>query len=104
MMAEAIGRMGIGAWIHTRHLATMFAEAFGVSRTTAWRDLKYILWGGRVTNVVSGEDILAIVTTMYRGGPVVSVTDAASCHPSKPGRKRPEMELPKIPPHEKQQA
>ena len=48
----------------------------GVSRTTAWRDLKYILWGGHITNVVSGEDILAIVTCMYRNGPVVSVTDA----------------------------
>ncbi len=52
------------------------AEAFGVSRTTAWRDLTFLLWGGRVTDVVSGEYLLAKVTTMYRGGPVVSVTDA----------------------------
>ncbi len=45
-MAEALDRLGIMGWKYTRYLAGAFAEAFGVSRTTAWRDLKYIMGAG----------------------------------------------------------
>ncbi len=87
-MAEALDRLGILGWQYTRHLARAFAEAFGVSRTTAWRNLKFLLWGGHVTYVVSGEDTLAIVTCMYRGGPVVSVTDGWGYELQGPERQR----------------
>jgi hypothetical protein len=73
-MAEALAEMGAAALL-TRGLAPSFARAFGVSRQTAWRDLQYILYGGRTYNFWRGDELLFPLTRAYPGGPVLSLTD-----------------------------
>ena len=60
-----------------RGMAAALAAAFGVHRTTAWRDLKRIVGSGIEHNFHGPDDeLLFTVRCAYRGGPVMSVTDA----------------------------
>ena len=75
-MAKALESMGPAAWLFNRGLAVAFARAFGVHRTTAWRDLQRILGFNRQFDF-HGPDgkLLFSVTRACQGGPVVSVAD-----------------------------
>ena len=61
-MGRALDNMG-PAILFSRHLAPSFARAFGVHRTTAWRDLWLVTWGGRQTDYVNreGETVYSVV-------------------------------------------
>ena len=59
----------------SRGLPRALAPAFGVHPTTIWRDLQYILYGGRTFNCWREGEFLFSVTRAYPGGPVLSVQD-----------------------------
>jgi hypothetical protein len=77
-MAEALGVNGLLVALMYRGAPLALAAAFRVHRTTAWRDLRRLLGGG-IEHHFTGADgeLLFTVTCAYRGGPVLSVTDAA---------------------------
>ena len=64
-----------GAGFFSRGLPAALAPAFGVHPTTIWRDLQYILYGGRTVNYYREGEFLYSVTRVYPGGPVLSVQD-----------------------------
>ena len=77
-------RAAIAAWLEDRPGAMFFnrglpgvlAPAFGVHPSTIWRDLQYILYGGRQYDFRGPDgELLYSVTRAYPGGPVVSMTD-----------------------------
>ena len=77
-MTHALGLNGLFFALMHRGITVALAAAFGVHRTTAWRDLKRIV-GSRTEYTFHGPDdeLLFTVSCAYRGGPVMSVTDAA---------------------------
>lgn len=64
------------AMFFARGLPAALAPAFGVHPTTIWRDLQYLLYGGRTVNYWRDGEFLFSVTRAYPGGPVLSVEDA----------------------------
>jgi len=76
-MAEALGVNGLCLALMHRGATVALAAAFGVHRATAWRDLQAITGMGPMIEFVGPEgELLYTVRRAYRGGPVVSVTDA----------------------------
>jgi len=76
-MARALGQNGLSFALMHRGMAVALAAAFGVHRTTAWRDLKLIVGVWTEYNFHGPDDeLLFTVSCAYRGGPVMSVTDA----------------------------
>jgi hypothetical protein len=77
-MAETLGVTGLFIALMHRGASLALAAAFGVHRTTAWRDLKWLIGSWTEYNFVGPDgELLFTVSCAYRGGPVVSVTDAA---------------------------
>jgi len=77
-MAEALGVTGLCIALMHRGASLALAAAFGVHRTTAWRDLRRLLGGGLEHHFTGADgELLFTVTCAYRGGPVLSVIDAA---------------------------
>jgi len=80
----AARRTAIAEWLsenpfvmfRPRGLPEALAPAFGVHPTTIWRDLQFLLYGGRTINYYHGGEFLFGVTREYLGGPVCSVQDA----------------------------
>ena len=68
--------MGLEPRFLPRGLTAFFAKAFGVHRTTIWRDLQRILYPPRECNFWQGDKLLFTVSRACEGGPIVSVTDA----------------------------
>jgi hypothetical protein len=70
-MAEAPGETGLLVALMYRGASLALAAAFGVHRTTAWRDLNRIM-GSWMEYTFHGPDgeLLFTVTCAYRGGPV----------------------------------
>jgi len=76
-MTRALGRNGLSFALMHRGMTIALAAAFGVHRTTAWRDLKRIVGSGTEYNFHGPDDeLLFTVSCAYRGGPVMSITDA----------------------------
>lgn len=77
-MTNALGLNGLFFALMHRGMTVALAAAFGVHRTTAWRDLKRIVGSGIEYNFHGPDgELLFTVRCAYRGGPVLSVTDAA---------------------------
>lgn len=74
-MAEAIDALGPAAWFFRRGLAVILGAAFGVHRTTAWRDIQRILFPPEYCFVGSDGEELFSVTRACQGGPILSITD-----------------------------
>ena len=64
-----------GAVFFPRGVPRLLAPAFGVHPSTIWRDLQFILYGGRTYNYWRGDEFLFSVTRACPGGPVLSVED-----------------------------
>ena len=76
-ISERLGVNGLCLALMYRGATVALAAAFGVHRTTAWRDLQAITGMGPMIEFVGREgETLFTVRRAYRGGPVVSVTDA----------------------------
>ena len=71
-----------------RGLTVSLAAAYGVHRTTIWRDLQAVLYGGRVVNYVCDGELLYSVRWAYRGGPALAVLDADGRKITGPLRRR----------------
>ncbi len=77
-------RAAIAAWLDekpeamlfNRGLPGMLAPVFGVHPTTIWRDLQFLLYGGRTTNYWRDDEFLFSVTRKCPGGPVIRIEDA----------------------------
>ena len=75
-ITEALQGMGSPLCFLNRGLVPALAGAFGVHRTTIWRDLKCILGGQQYNFRGSDGELLFSVTRAYSGGPILNVTDA----------------------------
>ncbi len=77
-------RAAIAAWLDdnpeamffSRGLPGMLAPVFSVHPTTIWRDLQFLLYGGRTTNYWRDDEFLFSVTRECPGGPVIRIEDA----------------------------
>ena len=79
-----------------RGLPGVLAPAFGVHPSTIWRDLQYILYGGRQYDFRGPDgELLFSVTRAYPAGPVVSVTDGDAYEVRGPARQRILRQLPR---------
>lgn len=75
-MAEVLARGGV-FHLGQHGLSSAVASAYGVHRATIRRDLSRVLGGGVCHNFTGADDeVLFTITCAYRGGPVLSVTDA----------------------------
>ncbi len=96
-------RAAIAAWLDDNSEAMLFsrglpgtlAPVFGVHPTTIWRDLQFLLYGGRTTNYWRDGEFLFSVTREYPGGPVNSIEDEGGNEIRGEARKRIIKSLPR---------
>jgi len=76
-IAELLDRAGPAVLLFRRCLAPGLARAFGVHRSTVWRDLQRLLYLPPIWEVRDEEGrFVCMATRACQGGPVVSVTDS----------------------------
>ena len=95
MMERAIAGAWVAAFFGFRGFAPALGHAFGVHRSTAWRDLQRILGLGPSINFTREGEVLYTVDRACQGGPVVGVYDAQGWPIRGPERKRIVKNLPR---------
>ena len=74
--AAIVNALGAAILFPPRGLISALAARFGVHRSTISRDLRLMLFGGRVYSIYSGEELVWTVTRAHAGGRILSVADA----------------------------